>query len=145
MSLELHILSLKMILCNEVKLTIAPCLIHLGLYGLRSDLCDITKHMDEPVLHELLDGSYKYCNINAEKGKKPPVVNENLFTSVRKAFSILPHNCATDSNDNRKSAPCLMKPSSSSSMSDCYHNGKDVDESASTAKVSLDVLVVFCL
>ncbi|CAL9091827.1 uncharacterized protein LOC103988202 isoform X1 [Musa acuminata AAA Group] len=106
----------------------------LGLYGLRSDLCDITKHMDEPVLHELLDGSYKYCNINAEKGKKPPVVNENLFTSVRKAFSILPHNCATDSNDNRKSAPCLMKPSSSSSMSDCYHNGKDVDESASTAK-----------
>ncbi|URE13589.1 hypothetical protein MUK42_03983 [Musa troglodytarum] len=66
----------------------------LGLYGLRSDLCDITKHMDEPVLHELLD----------------------------------------DGNDNRKSAPCLMKPSSSSSMSDCYHNGKDVDESASTTK-----------
>ncbi|WOK94190.1 hypothetical protein Cni_G02892 [Canna indica] len=104
----------------------------LGIHGLKSDLSDVAKHVDDLRLSELLDGSYRYSCINAEKGKKLPIAGENIFVSMRKAFSILPQTCSTDSNGNRKTTLSHMKPSSSSSKSNCNQNDKDCDRSSST-------------
>ncbi|KAG6532997.1 uncharacterized protein LOC121974461 isoform X1 [Zingiber officinale] len=104
----------------------------LGAYGLKSDLSDITRHIDEVGISELLDGSYRYSNVNAEKGKKLPVVCESMLTSLRKAISLLPHDGLTDNNSNRKGAICLGKPDSSSLIQDCCHPSKFVDESTAT-------------
>uniref|UniRef100_A0A5B7B9L4 Uncharacterized protein n=1 Tax=Davidia involucrata TaxID=16924 RepID=A0A5B7B9L4_DAVIN len=60
----------------------------LGVYGLKQDICDVTKHVDELSLNELLDGSYKCVDFSKEKGKKAANLNENIMNSVRKACSI---------------------------------------------------------
>ncbi|XP_074559316.1 uncharacterized protein LOC141815278 isoform X2 [Curcuma longa] len=104
----------------------------LGAYGLKSDLSDITRHIEEVGINELLDGSYRYSNVNAEKGKKLPVVCESMLTSLRKAISLLPHDGLTDCNSNRKGAICLSRPDSSSPMQDCCRPNKYVDESTAT-------------
>lgn len=130
-----------------MTLIISPYCIHSGINGLKSDLCDVSKNMDEPGLTELLDGSYNYSNSNVEKGKKHSIVSENMIASVRKAFSILPQNFGTDchhNNEDKKTTICLTNPSSSSSMPDCHHNIKEVAESSSVTKVSM-VLFYFCL
>ncbi|XP_042420386.1 uncharacterized protein LOC122008652 isoform X1 [Zingiber officinale] len=102
----------------------------LRTYGLKSDLSDITRHIDEVGISELLDGSYRYSNVNAEKGKKLPVVSESMLTSLKKAISVLPHDGLTYSNSNGKEAVCLSK-FSSSPVHDCSHPNKD-DESTNT-------------
>ncbi|KAK9103764.1 hypothetical protein Sjap_021018 [Stephania japonica] len=61
----------------------------LGMYGLRSDIHDVTKHVDEVSLNDLLDGSYKWCNQYPVRGKKAGNANENIVNLVRNACSIL--------------------------------------------------------
>ncbi|KAK9147372.1 hypothetical protein Scep_006129 [Stephania cephalantha] len=61
----------------------------LGIYGLRSDIHDVTKHVDEVSLNDLLDGSYKWCNQYPVRGKKAGNANENIVNLVRNACSIL--------------------------------------------------------
>lgn len=60
-----------------------------GVHGLKSDNNDITKHVDDLPLNELLDGTYKNPSIGKDKGKKPANVNDSFLHSVRKACSIL--------------------------------------------------------
>ncbi|XP_042505715.1 uncharacterized protein LOC122082314 isoform X2 [Macadamia integrifolia] len=61
----------------------------LGIYGLKSGIHDVTKHVDELSLNELLDGSYECSNICQDIGKKVADTNENILHSVRKACFIL--------------------------------------------------------
>ncbi|XP_077226753.1 uncharacterized protein LOC143860111 isoform X2 [Tasmannia lanceolata] len=61
----------------------------LGMYGLKSDLHDVTKYVDDLSLNQLLDGSYECPNLRQDKGKKVSNTNENIIHSVRKACSIL--------------------------------------------------------
>ncbi|CAA2993028.1 Hypothetical predicted protein [Olea europaea subsp. europaea] len=60
-----------------------------GLYGLKPDAFDITKHVNELSLNELLDGSYNCPSITKDKGKKAANLNNNLLDSVRNACSVL--------------------------------------------------------
>lgn len=77
---------------------------------MKPDINDVTKQLDEPLLNELLDGSYKCPSIAKDKGKKAANLNENIMHSVREACSILrlrkpvqPHDFAgIDNNYDRK-------------------------------------------
>ena len=62
-----------------------------GAHGLKSDNHDITKHVDDLPLSELLDGTYKHLSFGKDKGKKPANVNDSFLHSIRKACSILQH------------------------------------------------------
>nr|XP_043607791.1 uncharacterized protein LOC122579647 isoform X2 [Erigeron canadensis] len=61
----------------------------LGVYGLKHDICDFEKHVDEVSLNELLDGSYKCPESVKEKEKKPEVLIGSILPSVREACSVL--------------------------------------------------------
>lgn len=61
-----------------------------GVYGLKSDLLDVTKHVDELSLKDLLDGTCECHSLSKDKGKKTASLNENFLHSVRKAWSGLP-------------------------------------------------------
>ncbi|WVZ77056.1 hypothetical protein U9M48_024958 [Paspalum notatum var. saurae] len=61
----------------------------LGSHGLKSDVCDITNHIENLSLSELLDGTYKYSCLGRDKGKKVLRTKDDLLVSVRKAFSML--------------------------------------------------------
>lgn len=60
-----------------------------GVFGLKSDFVDVTKHEDELLLDVLLDGSYKHTTLSKDTGRKAANVNGSLLESVRKACSIL--------------------------------------------------------
>ncbi|XP_039836272.1 uncharacterized protein LOC120697182 isoform X2 [Panicum virgatum] len=60
-----------------------------GAHGLKSDFRDITNHIENLSLSELLDGTYKYSSLGRDKGKKVLRTKDELLVSVRKAFSML--------------------------------------------------------
>ncbi|KAJ1278895.1 hypothetical protein BS78_04G113900 [Paspalum vaginatum] len=61
----------------------------LGSHGLKSDVRDITNHIGNLSLSELLDGTYKYSCLGRDKGKKVLRTKDELLVSARKAFSML--------------------------------------------------------
>ncbi|OQU84753.1 hypothetical protein SORBI_3004G117900 [Sorghum bicolor] len=67
---------------------LTPCAAS-GAHGLKSDVRDITNHIENLSLSELLDGTYKYSSLGRDKGKKVLRTKEELLVSVRKAFSML--------------------------------------------------------
>ncbi|KAM5572343.1 hypothetical protein ABKV19_012423 [Rosa sericea] len=81
-----------------------------GVHGLKSDNHDVTKHVDDLPLNELLDGTYKHHSLGKDKGKKPANVNDSFLHSIRKACSILQrprsvqpqHNAEVDSHSEMK-------------------------------------------
>ncbi|PIA49121.1 hypothetical protein AQUCO_01300168v1 [Aquilegia coerulea] len=100
----------------------------LGIYGLKSDIHDVTKHVDELSLNDLLDGSYQYPSLRQDKGKKTANINDNLVIAIKKACSILQpsrplqsqNGAKLDSNSNRKLNACLLSTNSSlASGTDC--------------------------
>ncbi|XP_050376141.1 uncharacterized protein LOC126793616 [Argentina anserina] len=60
-----------------------------GVHGLKSDNHDVTKHVDDLPLNELLDGAFKHLSLGKDKGKRLANVNDSFLHSVRKACSIL--------------------------------------------------------
>ncbi|TXG50580.1 hypothetical protein EZV62_023104 [Acer yangbiense] len=61
-----------------------------GLYGLKSDVNDVTNLVDGLSLKDLLDGSYDCPSLSKDKGNKAANKNENFLLSVRKVCTILP-------------------------------------------------------
>lgn len=61
----------------------------LGLYGLKSDIHDVTKHLEEIPLNELLDGTYTCSKLGKDKGKKAANMNENILQSIKKSCSVI--------------------------------------------------------
>ncbi|XP_031249622.1 uncharacterized protein LOC116107497 isoform X1 [Pistacia vera] len=96
-----------------------------GAYGLKSDIDDITKHVDDLSLRDLLDGTYKCPSLGKDKGKKATNMNESFVQSVRKACSILPlakppqsqNFTEVDSCTNKKLVTCPSSSISSVSSS----------------------------
>ncbi|XP_012086811.1 uncharacterized protein LOC105645742 isoform X2 [Jatropha curcas] len=87
-----------------------------GLYGLKTDVHDITKLVDNLSLNELLQGTYKCPSLGKEKEKIATNTMEDILHSVRKACSILQlsrsaqfQNFAeVDSFSNEKSPTCQV-------------------------------------
>ncbi|XP_047980051.1 uncharacterized protein LOC125221822 isoform X3 [Salvia hispanica] len=61
----------------------------LGTYGLKTDVFDITKLVNELPLHDLVSGNYKSPSISKDKGKKSSSSNNDLMQSFRKACYVL--------------------------------------------------------
>ncbi|KAG8070399.1 hypothetical protein GUJ93_ZPchr0006g45488 [Zizania palustris] len=87
----------------------------LGMHGLKSDIRDITNHIENLSLSELLNGTYKYSSLGREKGKKVLRTKDELLVSVRKAFSMLSgRDCSYGMDANFLLGPKLPTPSTSS-------------------------------
>lgn len=65
------------------------CHVYSGAHGPKSDVRDITNHIENLSLSELLDGTYKYSSLGRDKGKKVLRTKDELLVSARKAFSML--------------------------------------------------------
>ncbi|CAM0945917.1 unnamed protein product [Alopecurus aequalis] len=87
----------------------------LGAHGFKSDIRDITNHIKNFSLSELLDGTYKYSSLGREKGKKVLHTKDELLVSVRKAFSMLSDmECSRGKDANFTQSPGLHSASTSS-------------------------------
>ncbi|KAJ4950079.1 hypothetical protein NE237_026911 [Protea cynaroides] len=116
----------------------------LGLYGLKSDIHNVTKHVDELSLNELLDGSYECSNLCQDKRKKAANTNENTLHLVRKACSILQlkrpvqsqNSFELDGSSNKK-APSLLGISGScgTSSMDCDEVDKNATDLTSSSEI----------
>ncbi|GAV76139.1 hypothetical protein CFOL_v3_19614 [Cephalotus follicularis] len=62
-----------------------------GVHGLKLDIDDLTKLVDDMSLNELLDGTFECPRLGKDKGKKAANMNTNILDSIRKAYSVLPH------------------------------------------------------
>lgn len=60
-----------------------------AVYGSKSNIFDVSKHVDELPLNELLDGSYNCPSLVKDKGKGTKDSNESILNSVTKACSLL--------------------------------------------------------
>ncbi|CAN6272193.1 unnamed protein product [Urochloa humidicola] len=87
-----------------------------GAHGLKSDVRDITNHVDNLSLSELLDGTYKYSSLGRDKGKKVLRTKDELLVSVRKAFSML----SDMDYCNGKDANSVLSPKLPSSSTSSY-------------------------
>ncbi|XP_022736263.1 uncharacterized protein LOC111289460 isoform X2 [Durio zibethinus] len=56
----------------------------LGLYGLKADIHDVTKLVEDLSLNELLDGTYECPSLGKEKGRKAANPTENFLHSIKK-------------------------------------------------------------
>ncbi|KAL5989160.1 hypothetical protein ACLOJK_010050 [Asimina triloba] len=100
-----------------------------GLCGLKSDIHDVAKHVDELSLNEILDGSYKLPIPCPPKGKRASNSNENILCSIRKACSILPRHpqqSVADSSGNKGMHSCVMSTSSHANSQNDQNRDKDV-------------------
>lgn len=113
-----------------------------GVFGLKSDIHDVTQRVDELSLSELLDGSYKCPNLCRDRGKKVADTNDSIICSVKKACSMLLHHSAVkprnsaelDSICSKRTHPGQLSSSSNESNHD---NGDNcMEELASSSKVS---------
>ncbi|XVF13056.1 hypothetical protein REPUB_Repub08aG0174800 [Reevesia pubescens] len=99
----------------------------LGLYGLKADIHDITKLVEDLSLNELLDGTYECPSLGKEKGRKAVNTTENFLHSVKKACSILPLRRVQSQNftdiDNSSQKKMSMYPPSSVSLASTCING----------------------
>ncbi|XP_062218792.1 uncharacterized protein LOC133918760 isoform X2 [Phragmites australis] len=107
-----------------------------GAHGLKSDICDITNHIENLSLSELLSGTYKYSSLGREKGKKVLRTKDELLVSVRKAFSMLSGMdgyCGKDAN-------FMLSPKlPSASISSCEVKEQSGDKPSSLIKDSSQI------
>lgn len=121
-----------------------------GLYGLKHDIDDVTKLMEEPTLGELLKGSFDCPSLGKDKGKKTSNVSENLLSSIRKACSILhtPKSVQSQCVDEIDSSSTRKMSASESSSVCVVESGDYGDKEQSCAtdtschKVSMDNFVL---
>lgn len=60
-----------------------------AVFGSKSNFSDVSNHVDELPLNELLDGSYNCPSLMRDKGKGAENSSDNFLSSVNKAFSVL--------------------------------------------------------
>lgn len=113
-----------------------------GVYGLKSEIHDVTKQIDDLSLKELLDGTYQCHSLGRDKVNKVANTNENFLESVRKACSILPLTKPLPSENlgemesclNEKLLMCSPAPASLVSNGDMRNSCRE--DQSSCAKVS---------
>lgn len=133
--------------CEEVKMhNLRSCVLKLcsGVYGSRPDSEDVTKRLDELLLDDLLDGSYKCPSLMKDKGKKSSNSSSNLLNSVGEVWSILqkrkakPQAVETDFGYYRDNMPsCLLNSGPVTLKSETDKGDIDMADLSSSQKVSL--------
>lgn len=114
-----------------------------GVHGLKTDIHDITKLVDDLSLNDLLQGTYECPSLAKDGGKKAANTTEHILHSVRKACSILQLYSSAqiqsfaeiDSCSNEKMPTCQ---SSSISFVGNGDNGDSTTDLSLSNKVSLN-------
>ncbi|KAK1268981.1 hypothetical protein QJS04_geneDACA006968 [Acorus gramineus] len=115
-----------------------------GIYGLKSDLNNAIKPVDDISLNKLLDGTYEN-NLCQDKGKKATDGNENILLSLRNACSVLSCQKAVESHNvigmqsycNGK-MPAILQSSISGSTDKTNHNDNKYRSKADLAPSGKD-------
>ncbi|KAF2321254.1 hypothetical protein GH714_037364 [Hevea brasiliensis] len=108
-----------------------------GLYGLKTDVHDITKLVDDLSLNDLLQGAYECPSLGKDRGKKATNTTERILHSVRKACSILqlPRSAQIQNFADIDSCSNEKMPTCQSSSISTVGNGDNGD--SSTTDISL--------
>ncbi|KAF2297885.1 hypothetical protein GH714_004722 [Hevea brasiliensis] len=108
-----------------------------GLYGLKTDVHDITKLVDDLSLNDLLQGAYECPSLGKDRGKKATNTTERILHSVRKACSILqlPRSAQIQNFADIDSCSNEKMPACQSSSISTVGNGDNGD--SSTTDISL--------
>ncbi|PSS09378.1 Plasma protease C1 inhibitor like [Actinidia chinensis var. chinensis] len=110
----------------------------LGIYGLKPDAYDVTAHLDELSVNELLNGSYKGLSFSKDKGKKSAILNDNILQSVRKACSVLRlHKPLKTKNSAEIDNSCNHKVSACPVSSNASVAGRNVGDRGDTCTADL--------
>jgi hypothetical protein len=118
--------------------TNSGCHVYSGAHGLKSDVRDITNHIENLSLSELLDGTYKYSSLGRDKGKKVLRMKDELLVSVRKAFSML----SDMDNCNGKDSNLILSPKLPTTSTSSYEVKEQCgDKPAPLVKDSLQINV----
>lgn len=109
-----------------------------GLYGLKTDVHDITELIDDLSLNDLLDGIHKCASLGKEKGRKLTNVNENIMNSIRKACPILQPPRSSQSQSYMEIDTCSSEkmPLYNSTSVSVALNGENGDSPAEHASAS---------
>ncbi|GFZ16442.1 hypothetical protein Acr_25g0008510 [Actinidia rufa] len=104
-----------------------------GTNGLKPDTYDVTAHLDDLSVNELLDGSYKGPSFSKDKGKKTAILNDNILQAVRKACSVLRlHKPLKTKNSAEIDNSCNHKVSTCPVSSNASVAGRNVDDRGDT-------------
>ncbi|KAL1212387.1 hypothetical protein V5N11_030021 [Cardamine amara subsp. amara] len=100
-----------------------------GAYGLKPEINDVTKLIEDLSLKKLLDGSYECPSLGKDKMKKLENTNDTLLSVVRNVWSILPTKRPVQSQSSAELDTCLSRTLSSppSSISATL-NGENIDK-----------------
>ncbi|KAK6129986.1 hypothetical protein DH2020_036268 [Rehmannia glutinosa] len=88
----------------------------IGIYGLKPDVFDITKYVDEPSVDELLRGGYSCPFIAKDKGKKAATTNSDILQSVRNACSVLQSQKVLQTQNSAETDNSLIRKDSTGSV-----------------------------
>ncbi|KAK6117042.1 hypothetical protein DH2020_049218 [Rehmannia glutinosa] len=88
----------------------------IGIYGLKPDVFDITKYVDEPSVDELLRGGYSCPFIAKDKGKKAATSNSDILQSVRNACSVLQSQKVLQTQNSAETDNSLIRKDSTGSV-----------------------------
>nr|GEV87903.1 hypothetical protein [Tanacetum cinerariifolium] len=107
-------------------------------YGLKHDLYDFEKPLEEISLSELLNGSYKCPKSIKENEKKTEVLHKSILVSIRAASSILhlqkpkqtPNVAAVDGTHNHNASSSLPNPAISGISTNSDNKGDTADPSS---------------
>ncbi|KAK4794496.1 hypothetical protein SAY86_012490 [Trapa natans] len=75
--------------CSSISNLLTAGSTALGLYGMKADVHEVTKLVNDLSLSEILEGTYKCPTLCKEKGKKTENANESMMQTVRKVCSML--------------------------------------------------------
>ncbi|ERN12117.1 hypothetical protein AMTR_s00159p00049090 [Amborella trichopoda] len=110
----------------------------LGLYGLKSEVHDISKYMSDMSLKALVNGSCKSGEVSKFKMKQSSNANENILLSVKEACAILAptlQSGATDGFDTRCDGKAHLSPLTCG-LQAAHENDFDVKSEAKEASSS---------
>ncbi|CAH8384348.1 unnamed protein product [Eruca vesicaria subsp. sativa] len=96
-----------------------------GAYGLKPEINDVTKLVEDLSLNKLLEGSYECPSLGKDKMKKPENSNDTLLSVVRNVWSVLPTRRPVQSQSSAELDACISRSLESPSSISATVNGEN--------------------
>ncbi|KAF3569000.1 hypothetical protein DY000_02012481 [Brassica cretica] len=98
---------------------------YFGAYGLKPDINDVTKLVEDLSLNKLLEGSYECPSLGKDKMKKLEKTNDTLLSVVRNVWSVLPTRRPVQSQISAELDACISRSLESPSSISATVNGEN--------------------
>uniref|UniRef100_A0A1J3J3N0 Uncharacterized protein n=1 Tax=Noccaea caerulescens TaxID=107243 RepID=A0A1J3J3N0_NOCCA len=99
-----------------------------GAYGLKPEINDVTKLIEDMSLNKLLEGSYECPSLAKDKKKKVENDNDTLLSVCRNVWSILPTRRPIQSQSSAELDACISRTLGSPSSLSVTLNGENSDK-----------------